>query len=587
MNISVLVSHRIGVRSAAMRAPTFAVVGWLVAALGCGPSQRSSGGDAGNTCVDGQRVCEGNTLRTCTGGEYQDTETCPMACAPDLGCVVCVPGTGTCNGNVSNACNATGTGYEETTCDPAQGMTCDANTGQCTGPCAPQNLGSSYIGCEYFPTVTGNMVSSNYNFAVAIANTSGGVAMVTIEGGALTMPLVVPVQPNSVKVQTLPWQAQLKLCSGPSWTNCSGGVQMDAALVAKGAYHLRSTQPVTVYQFNPLDYSLPAAGEPSYSNDASLLLPTNVWRANYYVASWQHAAGTNPGLLAVTARYDSTAVTITAKAATAAAQGAPAFAVDTPQTVMLNAGDVLEISTRTGDLTGSLVAADKAVQVIGGHYCANVPDGTGFCDHLEESMFSIDALGRRYIVSPPAVTTIPAGKVRAVRIIATQPNTTLTYDPPQANAPTTIAQAGQFVEIPNTTASFLVEASEKILVAQYMTGQAAGGGTGDPAMALAVPVEQFRTSYLFHAPTNYESNYVDVTAPMAAQVMLDGMPLTFQPIGNTGFGFARVYPLNAGPASDGNHSITGSMPFGITVYGYGQYTSYWYAGGLDLVDIIQ
>ena len=28
------------------------------------------------------------------------------------------------------------------------------------------------------------------------------------------------------------------------------------------------------------------------------------------------------------------------------------------------------------------------------------------------------------------------------------------------------------------------------------------------------------------------------------------------------------------------------MPFGITVYGYGQYTSYWYPGGLNLTDLI-
>jgi hypothetical protein len=174
-----------------------------------------------------------------------------------------------------------------------------------------------------------------------------------------------------------------------------------------------------------------------------------------------------------------------------------------------------------------------------------------------------------------------------VRIIATQPNTNLTYDPPQAGAATTIAQAGGFVEIPSSTASYLIEADQKILVAQYMTGQDAGGGTGDPAMALAVPVEQFRTNYLFHAPTNYESNYVDVTAPMGATVMLDNTPLTFTPIGTTGYGFVRVYPLSAGPTGDGNHSITGSVAFGITVYGYGQYTSYWYPGGLDLTDIIQ
>jgi hypothetical protein len=31
--------------------------------------------------------------------------------------------------------------------------------------------------------------------------------------------------------------------------------------------------------------------------------------------------------------------------------------------------------------------------------------------------------------------------------------------------------------------------------------------------------------------------------------------------------------------------LTGSAPFGITVYGYGDDTSYWYAGGLDLDDI--
>jgi len=119
-----------------------------------------------------------------------------------------------------------------------------------------------------------------------------------------------------------------------------------------------------------------------------------------------------------------------------------------------------------------------------------------------------------------------------------------------------------------------------------MEGQDAGGGTGDPAMALAVPLEQFRTSYLFHAPLNYESNYVDVTAPIGAAITLDGNALGFTPIGATGYGLARVYPLGAGALGDGNHSITGNMAFGITVYGYGQYTSYWYPGGLNLTDII-
>ena len=106
-------------------------------------------------------------------------------------------------------------------------------------------------------------------------------------------------------------------------------------------------------------------------------------------------------------------------------------------------------------------------------------------------------------------------------------------------------------------------------------------------MALAVPIEQFRTQYLFLAPTNYETNYVDVTAPVGANIVLDGTPVTsWTAIGTTGWQLARVVPLNAGPNNDGEHSITGDQGLGITVYGYGSDTSYWYPGGLDLHQVV-
>jgi hypothetical protein len=315
------------------------------------------------------------------------------------------------------------------------------------------------------------------------------------------------------------------------------------------------------------------------------MLPTNVWRSEYYAAAWQHLLGVNPSQLAVTAWKDGTMVTIDARADTLGGNGAPAFVARAPQTVMLNAGDVIEITTKTGDLTGSHITSTSPVQVVSGHYCANIPDGVAACDHLEESMFSVDALGRRYMIHAPAMASLPNGKAQTVRVIATAPGTNLIYDPPQA-APTTIANAGDFVEIPNTAASFMVSADQKILVAQYMSGQDAGGGAGDPDMALAVPVEQFRLSYMFHAPTNYNENHVDVTAPMGATVLLDGAPLTgFNAIGTTGFGLVRA-TLTAGPNGDGTHSISSDTRFSITVYGYGDYTSYWYAGGLDLTDIV-
>jgi hypothetical protein len=136
--------------------------------------------------------------------------------------------------------------------------------------------------------------------------------------------------------------------------------------------------------------------------------------------------------------------------------------------------------------------------------------------------------------------------------------------------------------MPQTSNSYRVTGSQKILVAQYMEGQSAGGNAGDPAMAVAVPTEQYRKDYLFHAPTNYSTNFVNITAPTGTTVTLDGVAVaagSFSAIGATGFSFASVALSNAG---NGNHSIKAPSKAGITVYGYGQYTSYWYPGGLDL-----
>src|SRR5688500_13228892 len=51
--------------------------------------------------------------------------------------------------------------------------------------CAEAAAARSYVGCDYWPTVTGNLVIEDYHFAVAIANVTDTPANVRIEGGAL------------------------------------------------------------------------------------------------------------------------------------------------------------------------------------------------------------------------------------------------------------------------------------------------------------------------------------------------------------------------------------------------------------------
>jgi hypothetical protein len=557
----------------------------LVLLFACGPSTRNPGGgdDGGGSgsCIEGALACDGNVLQKCVGGELQPSETCPMACAPDLGCVTCVPGTGTCNGNTSTACLPDGSGYFEEVCDPVVGSTCDPNMGVCTGPCSSTALGQSYIGCEYYATVTSQLVQPSFQFAVAVSNTTSSMATVTIEGGALTSPLTLPVNPNEVATQRLPWVPVLKTCNTQGFLEC-GDPEQYGALAVGGGYRIRSTQPVTVYQFSPLDYS--SGGAFSYSNDASLLLPTNAWSTKYYVPSWQ-AWNSMPSVLAVTASTDATNVTVTTRANTQGGNGAPSFAAGAAQSVMLGKGSVLQLMSPSGDLTGSFVSADKPVQVIGGHHCTQVPIGYTACDHLEESIFPVSTLADKYIVTAPQLGAGPRQEM--VRIIATEAATSVTLDPAVAG-PYTLANAGDFVEVAQTNASFQVTADKKIIVAQYMESQDApgGSGTGDPAMSLAVPTAQYRLQYQFHAPTNYTSNYVNITAPMGADVVLDGTTVpqaSYTAIGSTGFGVARVPLSNAGT---GTHTATSTMRFGISVYGYGSYTSFWYPGGLDLQTIV-
>ena len=524
-----------------MRVAGALVVTMLVAA--CATGSRGGGideGPNGEPCAAG---CDGHTLVECVDGERV-----------------------------------------ETPCDPALGLSC--HEGACFGACHPDRLGDSYIGCEYFPTVTGNEVAEHFDFGVAVSNTSTSNARVTFDGGALDASIEITVAPNTLVMQRLPWVPELKGCMeaiiNPFTSRCE--TDSPGALAAGGAYRVRSTAPATVYQFNPVDYfTTEPFGLHSYTNDASLLLPSNAWRHDYLVASFQSwfSGYAEPGLMAITAREDDTLVTITSTAPTREIEGKLApLVVGQPAEVVLMAGDVLQLMTYEGDFTGTRVKSDKAIQLIAGHYCTRVPLDIAACDHLEESMFPVETLGNDYLLTAPAISaTSGVTKARVIRVAAVDDNTEIAFDPPLADAPP-ILSAGRFFETPLLDGDYRVTSTQRILVAQYMAGLEADGETGDPAMALGVTAQQFRDEYVFVAPTTYETSFVNVVAPLDAQVTLDGTPVeTLSPIGASGFGVARLTLSNA---SGGTHFAEADAPFGISVYGYGAWTSYWYPGGLDL-----
>ncbi len=481
--------------------------------------------------------------------------------------------------------------------------------------CAQAAATKSYVGCDYWPTVTGNAVWSIFDYAVVVANASNQAANITITGPNGTNQTGA-VPPGQLQKFYLPWVTSLK---GPDFdqdTAISAATELTASVVAHGgAYHLTSDVPVTVYQFNAIEFK-PAGGPStknwtacpndtalsvacySYSNDASLLLPSTAMTGNYRVMGQRGWSNSGTPVLGpyftVTATANGTTVTVktSATAQVLAGSGIPTQNGAGTFTFALNQGDVAEIVGQIGDqddFSGSLVTANNPVQVITGLQCIYQPEGVSACDHIEESVFPAETLGQHYIVTPP---TSPLGNVvgHIVRVFGNVDGTTLTYNPSKpAGCPATI-NAGQVVDCGQVATDFEIKGNNTFGVGSYSLGGSlvdpAGNGTipageGDPDESFAIAVEQYRTTFVFLAPDDYDISYVDIVGPTGVTVTVDGTAVGgFTAVGSSGYGIAR-YKLGVG-SNNGAHTLIASQPVGIQVMGYGLYTSYQYPGGSNL-----
>jgi IgGFc binding protein len=287
----------------------------------------------------------------------------------------------------------------------------------------------------------------------------------------------------------------------------------------------------------------------------------------------------------------------------AAGAGIPATAAGGTLSLTLNAGDVAQLLGPGGaDLSGSLVQASAAVQVITGHPCIQIPPTQPACDHIEESVFPAETMGRDYVVTRPAG---PSGTAvqHQVHIYGNVDGTMLTYNPaPPPGCPTSI-NAGQVVECGTPTCpttidvtapmsncgimdrDFEVKGTQPFSVGTFTLGafvaDPANRTYGDPAQSFATAVEQYRSKYVFLAPSDYTVSYVDIVAKAGTTMTLDNAAVTTAPqaVGTSGY---SVYRVQLGAGQAGAHVLGASQPVGIQVVGYGSYTSYMYPGGLDL-----
>lgn len=486
--------------------------------------------------------------------------------------------------------------------------------------CDEAAANKSYVGCDYWPTAVTNAVLPDFDFTVIVANVGSADATVTVTGpGSVDLMETVPA--GTLKKIYLPW---VDAINPPAAADREYGVAqpMGASLKSAGAaYHLVSSLPVVVYQFNPLEYKAQGGGPGkqwkmceaqaggtadcySVSNDASLLLPSTAMTGNYRVAS-SFARGGAGAYFAITATADATTVSIKAaqNMQTLAGGGIAAMKAGDTVTFTMNAGDVVEIVSDPGtpplqsapdtrELSGALVQADKPVQVIAGDNCLANPKpqlldfDPPTCDHVEEIVMPAETLGRKYVVTVPSGPKNQKDTKHTVRIVGNVDGTKLTFTPALSGVATTI-NAGQVIEIDDSASNFIVEGDHEFAVVNVQKSAKIVDGAssppdqkGDPSLSSAVAVEQFRKNYVFLAPDDYDTSFVDIVLPKGATITLDGAPIGGTPTAiGSDYDLVRV-KLNS--TAGGIHSIDSDVPIGIQVIGYGSYTSYQYPGGLNL-----
>lgn len=615
-------------------------------------------------CTAGQRRCTSNVEKCVDGSDgplWQVVERCEdrdLVCAPSLlACTHCQPNQVRCNGADAERCAEDGSGFVRVdTCEGENGLAC--REGGCVNLCFLASEERSNVGCEYWAVDLDNadidesLNAAAQQFAVVISNPEPDVSStVTIEQDD-TAPGEAGNPVEIARATIAPFSLQVfKL--GPREVDGSPAGEFNTGTntaLTRAAYRIRTSVPVVVYQFNPLE------NVDVFSNDASLLKPVEALGGSdalepaYVVLGWPQtiASTENPdtnfsptvptdlrAFLTIVGTREKTHVRVTP--ATRVLGGGPIADTQADGTIEVTVDpfDVVNLETDdfNADFTGSVVESDHPVVVFSGSEASDAPyfqtlsERACCADHLEEQLDPVRTAGKRYIatVSPNRTRAVaqaggildPVDAPDYFRVIAvTDAGARIRTTLEAPNSSIELEHRGAFVTIP-ASRDFQLQSDEPVMLSSVSPSQAAAGVPrllpgGDPSLLVIPPIEQFRSTYVFLTPDRYNFDFVRIIAPSDADIRFDEQDIadvagctksnvdSFDATADAPFVVYRcqlsfpvidpspeaVEPFSAGIQNDGVHEILSSRKIGVLVDGFDRYVSYAYAAGTELKEIV-
>jgi hypothetical protein len=530
-----------------------------------------------------------------------------------------VPCNNTCSNDLKKIVDCFG--EEISKCGDEQGCvsaTCIDN------PCEAANQAKSSYGCDYWAVKTGLLdKAEGACFAAFVANTWTTPVNLTVEYDGMPLDVAkfayIPKGQGST-LQYEPYDAVNGLgvgevailflarnefgfvndCPKPAAISTEVGVEN----TGRGkAFHITTDKPVVAYQI------LPYGGGMSAFTSATLLLPSSAWGQNY-VAINAYKNGTldmeaSP-LVDILAKEDGTEVTIVPNTPILGGPDVEPGNVNEKKTYTLNKGEFLQIE-QPQELTGSPIQSNKPIGVFGGASCLFIPLNKQACDSAHQMISPVSAMGSEYVGARYRPRMNGAETEIPWRIVGALDGTKLTWVPEDkkpSGAPDMLNN-GTIFEF-SSPGEFVVksDADHPFYLAAYMTGGELYNSEGDPEWVNVIPPAQFLDSYVFFAdPTYPETTLVVVRTKSKimgkgfADVTLDCLDKPIEGWIDVGdYQYARVDLMtgnfqNVGNCSSGRHVMSSTLPFGVTVWGWGtkatttQLGSYAYPAGASVQQI--
>ena len=249
--------------------------------------------------------------------------------------------------------------------------------------------------------------------------------------------------------------------------------------------------------------------------------------------------------------------------------------------------DEMETYFWESDVTGTRIISNKPLSVFVGSRCNNIPESSGYCDHLVEQVPPTASWGQKFMcASFPTRTSGDIYRIIGSRVFTTVTINCTTFD----NVLTfTLPFPGSWQEFSTLPISYCsITADKPILVMQFALGNELDG-IGDPFMMMITPTDHYSNNYVFNIIPEFSTNFISVYVTpdnfQPQDIFVDDASLhdyTWSAVYSQSDICGYITHVNL---SNGTHQLyhsDASSTVGVSAYGFNYTNSYGYPGGLNI-----